>query len=71
MTTPTLTVQLVDLIGVYLGTTTIKTQEICDKIQGGTLVIEGSSTFSNSDYFKKECLDTLKRNPNITVIFIE
>jgi len=55
-----------DLIGKYLGSTSIKTQSIIDKAIGGVLLIDEVSELThdsdNSDSFLSECVNTLNRN---------
>ena len=60
-----------DMIGEYLGHTSIKTQHVIDEAMGGVLFIDEAYTLGNtstndkSDSYAKECLDTL--NHNLTV----
>jgi len=60
-----------DLIGLYIGQTSIKTQQVCDDTKGGVLIIEESqSILENDNTFDKECAETLKRNENnLTIIY--
>lgn len=57
-----------DLIGQYLGSTAIKTQEMINKAIGGVLFIDeayslgSASSSQSSDSFSKECIDTLTQN---------
>ena len=57
-----------DLIGQYLGSTAIKTQEMINKAIGGVLFIDEAYSLGNcasssqSDSFSKECIDTLTQN---------
>jgi hypothetical protein len=58
-----------DLIGKYLGHTSIKTQEVIDSAMGGVLFIdEVYSLGSNEkkDSFAKECIDTINLNMSRT-----
>ena len=54
-----------DLVGRYLGETSIKTQTVIDNCKGGVMFIDevyslGSS--NNRDSFAKECIDVLNQN---------
>jgi len=54
-----------DLVGRYLGETSIKTQTVIDNCKGGVMFIDevyslGSS--ENKDSFAKECIDVLNQN---------
>ena len=54
-----------DLIGQYLGQTSIKTQKVIDEVIGGVLFIDEAYSLGNSekrDSYSKECLDTINRN---------
>lgn len=54
-----------DLIGQYLGQTSIKTQEFIDSCYGGVLFIDEAYSLGNEegrDSFSKECLDTINQN---------
>lgn len=54
-----------DLVGRYLGSTAIKTQEVIDSAQGGVLFIDECYSLGNNngkDSFSKECIDTLNQN---------
>jgi len=56
-----------DLIGKYLGSTAIKTQEVIDEVKekGGVLFIDEAYSLGNDqqkDHFSKECIDTLNQN---------
>ena len=56
-----------DLIGKYLGSTAIKTQEVIDEVKekGGVLFIDEAYSLGNEqkrDHFSKECIDTLNQN---------
>ena len=54
-----------DLIGQYLGETSIKTQSLIDKCEGGILFIDEAYSLGNDeqrDSFSKECLDTINLN---------
>jgi SpoVK/Ycf46/Vps4 family AAA+-type ATPase len=57
-----------DLIGQYLGSTAIKTQEMINKAIGGVLFIDEAYSLGNcassshSDSFSKECVDTITQN---------
>jgi len=56
-----------DLIGKYLGSTAIKTQEVINKVKekGGILFIDEAYSLGNdqqSDHFSQECLDTLNQS---------
>lgn len=54
-----------DLIGQYLGSTAIKTQEVINKSLGGVLFIDEAYSLSHQnkdDMYSKECLDTLNQN---------
>ena len=54
-----------DLIGRYLGETSIKTQKVLDDIEGGVLFIDEAYSLGNEegrDSFAKECIDTLNQN---------
>ncbi len=56
-----------DLIGKYLGETSIKTQNAIDSCIGGVMLIDeayslGSNSKNSDDIYSKECIDTLNRN---------
>jgi len=56
-----------DLIGRYLGETSIKTQKAIDDCLGGVMLIDeayelGSSSRSSDDMYSKECLNCINRN---------
>jgi hypothetical protein len=54
-----------DLIGKYLGHTSVKTQNMIDKCDGGVLFIDEVYSLGNEekkDSFSKECIDTLNIN---------
>jgi SpoVK/Ycf46/Vps4 family AAA+-type ATPase len=56
-----------DLIGKYLGSTAIKTQEVINKVKekGGVLFIDEAYSLGNeqqADHFSQECIDTLNQN---------
>jgi SpoVK/Ycf46/Vps4 family AAA+-type ATPase len=54
-----------DLIGEYLGQTSIKTQKVIDSAIGGVLFIDEAYSLGNSrktDSFSKECIDTINQN---------
>lgn len=56
-----------DLIGKYLGSTAIKTQEVINKVKekGGILFIDEAYSLGNDqqgDHFSQECIDTLNQN---------
>jgi replication-associated recombination protein RarA len=54
-----------DLIGQYLGSTAVKTQEVINKSLGGVLFIDEAYSLSHQnkdDMYSKECLDTLNQN---------
>lgn len=54
-----------DLIGQYLGSTALKTQQVIDEVQGGVLFIDEAYSLGNQekrDSFSKECIDTLNQN---------
>jgi SpoVK/Ycf46/Vps4 family AAA+-type ATPase len=55
-----------DLIGQYLGETTIKTMECLDSCKNGVMLIDeayslGSGESGNADSFSKECIDALNQ----------
>ncbi len=54
-----------DLIGEYLGQTSIKTQKVIDSALGGVLFIDEAYSLGDStkrDSYAKECVDTLNQN---------
>jgi len=54
-----------DLIGKYLGHTSIQTQKIIDETEGGVLFIDEAYSLGSEDGrdpFSKECIDTLNQN---------
>jgi SpoVK/Ycf46/Vps4 family AAA+-type ATPase len=54
-----------DLIGKYLGHTSIQTQKIIDETEGGVLFIDEAYSLGSEDgrdSFSKECIDTLNQN---------
>ena len=54
-----------DLIGKYLGHTTIKTQKVIDSCEGGVMFIDEAYSLGNPegrDSFSKECIDTINQN---------
>jgi stage V sporulation protein K len=54
-----------DLIGQYLGETSLKTQKVIDNIEGGILLIDEVYSLGHSegrDSYSKECLDVLTHN---------
>ena len=54
-----------DLIGEYLGQTSIKTQKVIDSAMGGVLFIDEAYSIGDStkrDSYAKECVDTLNQN---------
>ncbi len=54
-----------DLVGKYLGSTAMKTQEVIDDVKGGVLFIDEAYSLGNKekrDHFSKECIDTLNQN---------
>lgn len=54
-----------DLVGEYLGTTSIKTQNCIDKANGGVLLIDEAYSLGDKegrDSFAKECINTLNQN---------
>jgi SpoVK/Ycf46/Vps4 family AAA+-type ATPase len=54
-----------DLIGRYLGETSIKCQKVLDEVEGGVLFIDEAYSLGNEegrDSFAKECIDTLNQN---------
>jgi SpoVK/Ycf46/Vps4 family AAA+-type ATPase len=54
-----------DLVGRYLGETSIKTQEVIDKCKGGVMFIDevySLGSADNRDSFAKECIDVLNQN---------
>ena len=54
-----------DLIGEYLGQTSIKTQRVIDSADGGVLFIDEAYALGHSekrDSYSKECLDTINQN---------
>ena len=54
-----------DLVGEFLGSTAIKTQEFIDKCKGGVMFIDEAYSLgskNNKDNFSKECIDTLNQN---------
>jgi SpoVK/Ycf46/Vps4 family AAA+-type ATPase len=53
------------LIGRYLGETSIKTQKVLDEIDGGVLFIDEAYSLGNEegrDSFSKECIDCINQN---------
>ena len=54
-----------DLIGEYLGHTTVKTQRVIDNADGGVLFIDEAYALGNKekcDSYAKECIDCLNQN---------
>ena len=54
-----------DLIGRYLGETSIKTQEFINKCNGGVMFIDEAYSLGNAegrDSYSKECIDTINQN---------
>ena len=54
-----------DLIGRYLGETSIKTQKVIDECNGGVLFIDEAYSLGNAegrDSYSKECIDTINQN---------
>jgi SpoVK/Ycf46/Vps4 family AAA+-type ATPase len=54
-----------DLIGKYLGHTSIQTQKVIDETEGGVLFIDEAYSLGSEegrDSFSKECIDTLNQN---------
>jgi SpoVK/Ycf46/Vps4 family AAA+-type ATPase len=54
-----------DMVGRYLGETSIKTQEVIDKCKGGVMFIDevyALGSADNRDSFAKECIDVLNQN---------
>jgi len=54
-----------DLVGRYLGETSIKTQKVLDEIEGGVLFIDEAYSLGNEegrDSFAKECIDCINQN---------
>jgi len=54
-----------DLIGEYLGQTSIKTQKVIDEADGGVLFIDEAYALGHSekrDSYSKECIDTINQN---------
>ena len=58
-------VKRTDLIGQYLGSTALKTQQVIDEADGGVLFIDEAYSLGNTekrDSFAKECIDVLNQN---------
>lgn len=54
-----------DLIGEYLGQTSMKTQKVIDSAMGGVLFIDEAYSLGNrrrTDSYSKECIDTINQN---------
>ena len=54
-----------ELIGKYLGHTSVQTQKIIDEVEGGVLFIDEAYSLGSEegrDSFSKECIDTLNQN---------
>ena len=54
-----------DLIGKYLGHTSIKTQKVIDSCSGGVMFIDEAYSLGNvegRDIYSKECIDTINQN---------
>jgi SpoVK/Ycf46/Vps4 family AAA+-type ATPase len=54
-----------ELIGRYLGETTIKCQKVLDEVEGGVLFIDEAYSLGNEegrDSFAKECIDCINQN---------
>lgn len=58
-------VKRTDLIGQYVGSTAIKTQQVIDEADGGVLFIDEAYSLGNEekkDVYSKECIDVLNQN---------
>jgi hypothetical protein len=62
-----------DLIGKYLGETSMKTQTVIDEADGGVLFIDEAYSLGYTgerDFYSKECIDTLTKNLSEKKTFI-